>query len=122
MVGAPAPMTTSRATASLGLGLGLLVGAGCVARVIVDGDCGDGVLQRGEICLGLGARSELRIEGLEGLLLRVADFDGDAHLDLLVLGTEPQGTYCSWLARPSRMYIRSPTVMVLRASWRQAAT
>ena len=99
MVGAPAPMTTSRATASLGLGLGLLVGAGCVARVIVDGDCGDGVLQRGEICLGLGARSELRIEGLEGLLLRVADFDGDAHLDLLVLGTEPQGTVTSRLWR-----------------------
>jgi hypothetical protein len=55
------------------------------------GRCGDGALDPGEICLGQGVQSELAIEGLEGLLLRVADFDGDAHLDLMVLGTEPAG-------------------------------
>lgn len=88
-------MISARVTAWLAVGLGLGLGAsasvGCVSRLIIDGDCGDGVLSRGEICLGQGSRSELRIEGIEGLLLRVADFDGDAHLDLLVLGTTPGG-------------------------------
>jgi hypothetical protein len=89
---APLVMPTPRATAWIGAGLGLAVlGSGaCVERVIRDlGRCGDGGLDPGEICLGHGQRSELAIEGLEGLLLRVADFDGDAHLDLMVLGTEP---------------------------------
>jgi FG-GAP-like repeat len=85
-------MRTPRATAWIGAGLGLAVlGTGaCVERVIHDlGGCGSGGLDPGEICLGQGARSTLAIEGLAGLLLRVADFDGDAHLDLMVLGTEP---------------------------------
>lgn len=92
-------MNPARTHAGFGLGL-VLIGAGasgCVDRVIREGDCGDGVLSRGEVCLGQGQRSELRIEGLEGLLLRVADFDGDAHLDLLVLGTDPAGTVRSLL-------------------------
>jgi len=75
-------------------------GGGCVERVIYDlGRCGDGALDSGEICLGQGERSELAIEGLEGLLLRVADFDGDAHLDLMVLGTDPGGAVTARLWR-----------------------
>ncbi|MCH9684303.1 MAG: VCBS repeat-containing protein [Deltaproteobacteria bacterium] len=60
-----------------------------MSRVIQEQYCGDGVLSRGEICLGLGNRSELNIEGLEGQVLRVADFDGDTHLDVLVMGLDP---------------------------------
>lgn len=98
-------MNAPRTNTRLGLGLCLALGlagagqAGCVARVIIDGACGDGIPSRGELCLGQGPRSELRIEGLDGLLLRVADFDGDAHLDLLVLGTAPAGVVTSRLWR-----------------------
>lgn len=71
-------MTTPRARAWIGAGLGLLAlgPSACVERLIRDlGRCGDGALERGEICLG--ERSLLIIEGLEGLVLRVADFEGD---------------------------------------------
>lgn len=78
----------------------MLAAGGCVERVIYElGRCGDGALDRGEICLGQGEQSELAIEGLEGLLLRVADFDGDAHLDLMVLGTDPAGAVTAVLWR-----------------------
>lgn len=83
-------MRRPRATAWIGAGLVVLGSGACVDRVIRDfGRCGDDGLDPGEICLGQGQRSELAIEGLDGLLLRVADFDGDTHLDLMVLGTEP---------------------------------
>lgn len=93
-------MTTAYATATIAVGLGLAVlgSSACVARLIGEpGVCGDGTLDPGEICLGQGAESELTIEGIEGLVLRVADFNGDAHLDLLVLGTAPDGTIASRL-------------------------
>lgn len=85
------PATTT-ARIVTGLSLFVLAAGGCVERVIYElGRCGDGVLEPGEICLGQGEQSALVIEGIEGLLLRAADFDGDAHLDLMVLGTEPGG-------------------------------
>ncbi len=97
-------MTPTRVTTCIGLGLGLAVlgGSACVSRLIHDlGVCGDGVLSPGEICLGQGLRSQLEIEGLDGLVLRVADFDGDGHLDILVMGTAPDQTVVArlWAGR-----------------------
>ncbi len=77
-----------------------LVATSCVERVIRErGLCGDGRLDPGEICLGRGERSSIPIEGIEGLVMRTADFDGDAHIDLLVLGTDANGVVSSLLWR-----------------------
>ncbi|MCA9710102.1 MAG: VCBS repeat-containing protein [Myxococcales bacterium] len=90
-------MTTPRVNAGSAAGLLLLAlsGTGCVERVIHDlgglQRCGDGVPAPGEVCLGQGRRFTLTIEGIEGLLLRAADFGGDGHVDLLVVGLDPGG-------------------------------
>jgi len=90
----------ARRLVAAGLLLSALAGSGCVERVIREGGpCGDGRLDPGEICLGRGERSTLAIEGLTGLVMRTADFDGDEHVDLLVLGTDPSGVVESRLWR-----------------------
>jgi len=94
--------SSRRTTAVVGLTLALapLLTTGCVDRVIRElGLCGDGTLDPGEICLGRGDRSSIPIEGIDGLVMRTADFDGDAHVDLLVLGTDASGVVSSILWR-----------------------
>lgn len=68
-----------------------LVPLGCVDRAIHDRICGDGRRSAGELCLGQGERREVAVEGLAPLALRVADFDGDGHADVMVLGLSPAG-------------------------------
>ncbi|MEM9462568.1 MAG: VCBS repeat-containing protein [Myxococcota bacterium] len=69
-----------------------LGGSGCVDRVIHETlRCGDGVVDPGEVCLGRGEPHTLTFDGLEGASLRIASFDGDPHLDLLLSGLDPEG-------------------------------
>ncbi len=49
--------------------------------------------------MGLGPRSDLPLTGIRGSVLRAADFDGDTHVDLLALGTDPSGIVSSRLWR-----------------------
>ncbi len=71
--------------------------AGCVDRLIHDRLCGDGQPSRGELCLGLGDRTRIAIDTLDPLALRVADFDGDAQSDVMVLGTDADGVVAARL-------------------------
>jgi hypothetical protein len=88
------PATLAFSTAVL-----VLAASGCVERLIHDHSCGDGRLSHGEVCLGEGTRSTIVIESLAPLALRVADFDGDARPDLMVLGTDAAGVVTArlWL-------------------------
>lgn len=83
-------MTPAATRAGLALALTSLGPGGCVDRVIHDiARCGDGVVDPGEVCLGQGETRTLSFDALEGVSLRVADFDGDGHLDLLLTGIGP---------------------------------
>lgn len=68
----------------------LAASSGCVARLLPDGECGDGRVGDGEICLANGERQSIRLP-FSPLSVRVDDFDGDGDRDLLVLGTDPAG-------------------------------
>jgi len=60
----------------------------CVERVIYDQVCGDGRRSAGELCLGAAPSFSLRVDDLDLLSLRAADFDGDGSPDLLVMGID----------------------------------
>lgn len=60
--------------------------AGCADRAIGLSVCEDGELDPGEVCLD--DPGDVRRADFEPLAMQVADFDGDAHLDVLMLGVE----------------------------------
>jgi hypothetical protein len=66
------------------MALALTATLGCVDRRIGLVDCEDGYLQAGEVCLG--DAGDLRRADFQPLAMQVADFDGDEHLDVLMLG------------------------------------
>ncbi len=69
--------------------LGLLALASCASDRTLSTRCGDGVYERGEVCLG-PKTVEFQIP-FEVHALRVADFTGDQVGDLLVLGVGDMG-------------------------------
>ena len=83
-----------RAATLLGLSLGATA---CTDRPIDFTACRDGYLERGEVCFA-EATLPLRPD-FTPLALRVADFDGSGHFDVLVLGTTPDGSVVSDLLR-----------------------
>lgn len=80
--------------------LGAIVAAlalcGCVDRLIVDADCGDGHAVAGEACFG-DERETIAVP-FTPVATRVADFDGDDDFDVLVLGVDPVGGVTSSIA------------------------
>ena len=71
------------------LALGSLTGlAGCVDRVLYPRSCGDGHVVAGEACFGDDVdRYDVPFTPVA---LRVAEFDGDGNLDVLVLGVDTE--------------------------------
>lgn len=63
---------------------------GCTDRLLHDVVCGDGRVSSGELCFDDAERSAIAIP-FTPLSVRVDDFDGDAHRDILVLGVDPAG-------------------------------
>lgn len=88
--------------AGLALASFSLGGSGCVDRVIHEAmRCGDGVVDPGDVCLGRREPHVLTFDGLQGASLRIASFDGDPHLDLLLSGLDPAGAVVArlWVGR-----------------------
>lgn len=71
--------------------------AGCVDRMLVPAECGDGVSVRGEACFG-DAVEAFRVP-FAPLALRAAVFDGDAIPDVLVTGVDGTGAVVGTLSR-----------------------
>jgi hypothetical protein len=71
--------------------------AGCVDRVLVPAECGDGVSVRGEACFG-DAVEAFRVP-FAPLALRAAVFDGDGLPDVLVTGVDAAGAVVGTLSR-----------------------
>lgn len=76
--------------------LGILLPTACVDRAIHATACRDGFLERGEVCFA-EATVPLRA-GFHPLAMRMGDFDGDSHLDALVLGVTSEGSVTGQLA------------------------
>jgi hypothetical protein len=68
----------------------VLVIGGCTDRLLHDVACADGRVSSGELCFADAERSAIDIP-FTPLSVRVDDFDGDDHRDLLVLGVDPAG-------------------------------
>jgi hypothetical protein len=79
------------------LALLALLTVGCVDRAIDFTACRDGYLERGEICFA-DATLPLRPD-FDPLALRVADFDGSGHFDVLVLGVDSDSVVVADLLR-----------------------
>ncbi len=71
---------------------------GCTDRLLHDVACGDGRVSSGELCFDDAQRSAIGIP-FAPLSVRVDDFDGDEHRDLLVLGVDPAGIVVGALVR-----------------------
>lgn len=84
-----------RTTAAVALLATLVATPGCVERLIFDAQCGNGRFEAGEVCFVADSSREY-IYPFDPLSLRVADFSGDGHIDLLVSGTDAVAV-TSWL-------------------------
>ncbi|HWB74375.1 MAG TPA: VCBS repeat-containing protein, partial [Nannocystaceae bacterium] len=69
---------------------------GCTDRRYLDADCGDGHAVAGEACFG-DERETIAV-AFTPVATRVADFDGDDDVDVLVLGVDPVGGVTSSIA------------------------
>ena len=65
---------------------------GCVDRVLyLGGECGDGRLGPGDVCLSADSATQYPVGQITPLSLRGADFTGDGATDALVMGTDATG-------------------------------
>jgi hypothetical protein len=91
----------ARVSTGLATGLGLALAAGlpsgCVDRMLVPAECGDGVVVRGEACFADDV--ETFDVPFTPLALRAASFDGDDRADILVTGVDAAGAVLGTLSR-----------------------